>query len=374
MNKKIAFGTTLLDKGLLSSGIDGIGQYCQELLNQFSRQAGGINISPYSFGIDSSPSNARPLPAYPSYLAKSLLRINNQSAAKQYFDSVDLIHSTDQLIPIVNNKPLVVTVMDTIPLSHPQFIKARSRIIKPFLWKKLTQRADHIITISEFSKGQIIEFMDYPSEKITSIPLGVDERYFEKISNEVTEVALTKLKITKPFFLFIGSIQPRKNLQRLIEAHSLLPRNLAKEFPLVIAGKFAWDDADTLKTLEKGIQEDRCIWLNYVSDFEKRCLLQSTMGMAFTSLYEGFGLPILEGFASGTPVITSDYSSMPEVAGNAALLADPKNIDSIRDALISLIDDQSLVEKLKLNGAVQAKKFSWEKTTNETEKIYQAVL
>lgn len=374
MTKKIAFGTTLLDKGLLGSGIDGIGQYCQELLSQLSSQAQDIDISPYSFGIDSSPNKAKLLPAYPAYLAKSLLRINNQSAANQYFDSVDLIHSTDQLIPIVSKKPLVATVMDTIPLSHPQFIKTRSRIIKPFLWKRLTQRADHIITISEFSKAQIIEFMDYSPEKITSIPLGVDERYFEKISTEATGAALTKLKIAKPFFLFIGSIQPRKNLQRLIEAHSLLPRNLAKEFPLVIAGKFAWDDGDTLRALEKGIEESRCVWLNYVNDFEKRCLLQSTIGVVFTSLYEGFGLPILEGFASGAPVITSTSSSMPEVAGNAALLTDPQNIDSIRDALISLIDDQSLVKVLKLNGTAQAEKFSWKNTARETEKIYQALL
>lgn len=374
MTRKIAFGTTLLDKGLLGSGIDGIGQYCQELLDQFSSQAQDIDISPYSFGIDSSPNKARLLPDYPTYLAKSLLRINTQSAANKYFDSVDLIHSTDQLIPIVSNKPLVATVMDTIPLSHPQFIKTRSRILKPFLWKKLTQRADHIITISEFSKAQIIEFMDYSPEKITSIPLGVDERYFEKISIEAIGATLTNLKISKPFFLFIGSIQPRKNLQRLIEAHSLLPRNLAKAFPLVIAGKFAWDDGETLKALEKGIKESRCIWLNYVNDIEKRCLLQSTIGLIFTSLYEGFGLPILEGFASGAPVITSINSSMPEVSGNAALLVDPKNRGSIRDALISLIDDQSLAKKLKLNGAVQARKFSWKNTASETEKIYQQFL
>lgn len=374
MTKKIAFGTTLLDKGLLSSGIDGIGQYCQELLSRLSRQEQDITISNYSFGLDSSPNRAKLLSAYPSYLAKSLLHINNQSPTNQYFESVDLIHSTDQLIPIVSNKPLVATVMDTIPLSHPQFIKARSRIIKPFLWKKLTQRADHIITISEFSKSEIIQFMDFSPEKVTSIPLGVDERYFEKIAAEDIKKVLKNLKITQPFFLFIGSIQPRKNLQRLIEAHALLPRNLAKEFPLVIAGKFAWDDGDTLKTLTKGIREDRCIWLNYVNDFEKRCLLQSTIGMAFTSLYEGFGLPILEGFASGAPVLTSNCSSMPEIAENAALLTDPKNVDSIRNALVSLIDDQALVKQLKLSGITQAKKFSWDKTARETQKIYQTLL
>jgi alpha-1,3-rhamnosyl/mannosyltransferase len=212
--------------------------------------------------------------------------------------------------------------------------------------------------------------MNYSPEKITSIPLGVDQRYFEKISIEDTRVTLAKLKITQPFFLFIGSIQPRKNLQRLIESHSLLPRNLAKEFPLVIAGKFAWDNGDTLKTLKKGIQENRCIWLNYVDDFEKRCLLQGTIGMTFTSLYEGFGLPIIEAFASEAPVITSNCTSMPEVAGNAAILVDPNNQAEITDAMNIIIQSPPDIKKLQIDGLERAKMFNWEQVAKKTKAIY----
>lgn len=374
MTKKIAFGTTLLDKGLQGDGIDGIGQYCQELLTQFGDSQNELEICPYSFGIEESQSGAITLPPYSKYLARSLLKLNIHSKAREYFDKVDLIHCTDQLIPVVRNIPLVATVMDTIPLSHPQFIKAQSRFLKPLLWKKLTARANHIITISEFSKGEIINLMGYPEEKITSIPLGVDTRFFEPIAKEEITEILSKLKIDKPFFLFIGSIQPRKNLLRILEAHALLPHNLAVEFPIIIAGKLAWDDGKTLAAIKKSIQEKRCIWLNYVSDYEKRCLLQSTKGLVFASLYEGFGLPILEAYASQAPVIASSCTSMIEVSGNSAILVNPEISEDICNGLLSLINKPSITEKMRSQGLMHAKQFTWDRVTSETLKIYRSLL
>jgi len=371
---KIAFGTTLLDKGLSASGIDGIGHYCQELLKQYSNQDGNLLLSPYSFGVKKSFCGAHLLPNYLEYLAKSVLKLSGAQQAEKYFNSADIIHSTDQLIPIVSKKPLIATVMDVIPLSHPHFIKTKSRFIKPYLWKKLTQRANHIITISDFSKNEIVSSMGYPEENITSIPLGVDARYFERLPKEEVQKTLDALQIARPFFLCIGSIQPRKNLGRILRAHSSLPNNLAKEFPVVIAGKLAWDDGETLSEIQKGISEKRCIWVNYVSDLEKRCLLQTSMGMVFTSLYEGFGLPILEAFASQTPVLTSNCTSMPEVAGGSALLVDPLNIESIRDGLLELLNNQTKVQDLKMSGLQRAKLFTWDRVATDTQKVYQSLL
>jgi alpha-1,3-rhamnosyl/mannosyltransferase len=370
MSQTIAFGATLLDRGLLREGIDGIGQYCEALLNQFSKDPQRLKILPYSFGISRSLCNANLLPGYPSYLTKSLLGINLDTNTDHFFKNVDLIHCTDQLIPIVKNKPLIATVMDTIPLSHPQFIKAQSRFIKPFLWKKLTCRADHIITISEFSKQEIIHHMGFPEEKITSISLGVDERFFEKISNEEIQSALKKLKIDRSFFLFIGSIQPRKNLAKILLAHAALPNKIAIEFPLVIAGKLAWDDGRTASAIHQAIREKRCIWLNYVGDFEKRCLLQSTAGLVFASQYEGFGLPILEGFASRAPVITSNCTSMPEVAQDAAFLVDPNNQATITDAFAQILHASSLIDQLKDRGYKRAKLFNWANVAEKTKAVY----
>lgn len=371
---KVAFGSTLLDRGLAGSGIDGIGHYCQELLAEFSKKS-DLQAIPFSFGIEHANAGTKTLPSYTSHLAKGLLKLeSSNSETTQFFNNADIIHSTDQLIPIVTNKPLIATVMDTIPLSHPEFIRASSRYLKTALWKSLTKRADHIITISEFSKNEIANLMSYPKEKITSIPLGVDGRYFEMLSQEQIQRVLNKLTIDRSFFLFIGSIQPRKNLLRLLQAHASLPKNYAREFPLVIAGKIAWDNGETLKAIQAAIADKRCLWLNYVSDIEKRALLQATEGLIFTSLYEGFGLPILEAFASKAPVLASNCTSMPEVAGSSALLVDPLDIESIRDGLLTQLNNVATVQKLKISGFQRAKLFTWDRVAADTQKIYQSLL
>ena len=366
---KVAFGTTLLDRGLNNpnqDGIDGIGQYCQELLQQYQKVSNSLAIAPYSFGQAQTQCSATLLPSYPNHAIKGLSRIH----AEEFFKGVDLIHSTDQFIPIAN-KPLLATVMDVIPLSHPQFLKSKSRYLKSSLWKKLTQRADRIITISEFSKTEISKYLGFSENKIDVIPLGVDERFFRRVSEDEKQKALKALGITSPFFLFLGSIQPRKNLVRLLEAHAKLPRSLAQTYPLVIAGKLAWDDGKTLASIQQAVSEGRAMWLNYISEEQKLCLLQSAMGLAFVSLYEGFGLPITEAFASELPVITSNCTSMPEVTGNAAILVDPQNTEQITDALLRLIKDSSLVRTLKMEGLERAKLFSWEQNGKSTIAVYQ---
>lgn len=368
---KVAFGTTLLDRGLNNpkqDGIDGIGQYCQALLQQYQQIPSTPTITPYSFGQEQSKCGATLLPSYSSHVLGELSHISPEA----FFKDVDLIHSTDQFIPIVN-KPLLATVMDVIPLSHPQFLKSQSRYLKSFIWKKLTQRADRIITISEFSKTEITKHLGFSENQIDVIPLGVDKRYFQKVSDADKQAALKALGIATPFFLFLGSIQPRKNLVRLLEAHAKLPDPLARDYPLVIAGKLAWDDGKTLDAIHLAVAEGRAKWLNYISEDQKKCLLQSATGLAFVSLYEGFGLPITEAFASELPVITSNRTSMPEVAGDAAIVVDPQNPQEITAALEAIIQDSALVKQLKIAGLVRSRLFSWEENATKTASIYQAM-
>ena len=366
---KVAFGTTLLDRGLNNpkqDGIDGIGQYCQELLEQFPKLSNSPSITPYSFGQSQSQCGATLLPSYSKHVMGALSHIHTEV----FFKDVDLIHSTDQFIPITN-KPLLATVMDVIPLSHPQFLKSQSRYLKSFIWKKLTQRADRIITISEFSKIEIAKHLGFSENQIDVIPLGVDQRFFQKMTDIEKRTTLDFLGITTPFFLFLGSIQPRKNLVRLLEAHATLPRSLARQYPLIIAGKLAWDDRKTLAAIEQAISEGQAKWLNYISEDQKLCLLQSATGLAFVSLYEGFGLPIVEALASELPVITSNCTSMPEVIENAGILVDPENSQQITDALLSLIEDGALANSLKVLGKKRSQLFSWEENAKSTLSIYQ---
>lgn len=369
---KVAFGTTLLDRGLNNpkqDGIDGIGQYCQALLQQYQNISTPPKIAPYSFGKELSKCGATLLPSYSNHVLGELSHIHPEV----FFKGVDLIHSTDQFIPIAN-KPLLATVMDVIPLSHPQFLKSQSRYFKSFLWKKLTQRADRIITISEFSKTEIAKHLGFSENQIEVIPLGVDKRYFQKVSDTDKQATLKALGITKPFFLFLGSIQPRKNLVRLLEAHAKLPGSLALDYPLVIAGKLAWDDGRTVDAIHQAAAEGRVKWLNYISEDQKHCLLQSATGLTFVSLYEGFGLPITEAFASELPVITSNCTSMPEVAGETAIVVDPQNTQEITAALEALIKDTALIKQLKAAGLTRSHLFSWEENAKKTASIYQAMV
>lgn len=372
---KVAFGTTLLDRGLNNpkqDGIDGIGQYCHELLWQYSQSPDSPNILPYSFGQTHSLSGAHSLPSFSRYALGAFSHLANES----FFEHVDLIHSTDQFIPLVKKgaKPLLATVMDVIPLSHPQFLKSQSRYLKSFLWKKLAQRADRIITISEFSKEEITKYLGFNAELIDVIPLGVNQRYFGKMSKDQKNSTLKMLGINTSFFLSLGSIQPRKNLLTLLEAHARLPKNFSNEYPIVIAGKLAWDDGQILPAIKKAIAEGRALWLNYITEEQKLALLQSATALIFTSLYEGFGLPIVEAFASELPVVTSNCTSMPEVAGKAALIVDPHNSQQITDGLLNLIEDSNLVCELKAAGLERAKYFSWQSNAERTLSIYNSMV
>ena len=375
MVKKIAFGCTLLNRGMNNGGIDGIGHYCQELLHQLEKDVSAFDIQRYSFGESDSAHEISLYPKYPIHLMQGFLSLQTRSStAKNALQSADLIHSTDHLVPTGIKKPLLASIMDVIPLSHPQFIRSNLVMAKAALWKKLSKRADHIITISEFSKYEIAKQMEYPLDQITAIPLGIDQRYFDRIGKDEIDAVKKQYGIDRPFFLFIGSLQPRKNLVRILEAHQNLPGNLSTEFPIVVVGREFWDDGTIMKAIQKAVQEKRCIWLNYVSDFEKRCLLQSCIGMVFTSLYEGFGLPILEAFASQTTVLTSNCTSMPWVAGDSALLADPMDTESITSGMLNLLNNQTQMQDLKRSGLQRAKLFSWDQVATETQKVYQSLL
>ena len=372
MVKKIAFGCTLLNRGMNNGGIDGIGHYCQELIHQLEKDVSAFDIQRYSFGEPDSAHEISLYPKYPIHLMQGFLNLQTKSSTpKNVFQSADLIHSTDHLVPTGIKKPLLVSIMDVIPLSHPQFIRSNLVMAKAALWKKLSKRADHIITISEFSRHEIADQMEYPLEQITAIPLGIDKRYFDSIGKDEIDVVKNKYGINGPFFLFIGSLQPRKNLVRILEAHKNLPGNLSKEIPLVVVGREFWDDGSIKGALIQALNEKRCVWLNYISDWDKRCLLQSAQALCFASLYEGFGLPILEAFASGTPVITSNLSSMPEIAKNHAILVNPEDIADITRAMTSLALNEDERMKLSLGGLMHSKNYSWEETARKTSEIYR---
>lgn len=246
--------------------------------------------------------------------------------------------------------PVVATVMDAIPLVHPEWVSKRLRIFKNMAFRKMACSAQRIITISEYSKTDIVHYLEIPSERISVTHLGVNPAYSQPVAPDKRHAVLQRYGLEPGFFIFVGTIQPRKNVARIIEAHRMLPLQMQKARPLVIVGRYGWGSDELLPELLalKGRGCGR--WLDNVSDEELHVLLQSALALVYPSLYEGFGLPVLEGFAAGLPVISSNTTSIPEVAADAAILVNPERIEEIADAMQKLAEDDAWAAELAERG------------------------
>jgi glycosyltransferase involved in cell wall biosynthesis len=246
--------------------------------------------------------------------------------------------------------------------------------LKNVLWRKTTTWADHIVTISEFSKSEIAMHFKMNESRISVVPLGVDERFFNPLSKTEMTTALSGFKLPERYFLFIGTLQPRKNLIRVIEAHQSLPVSLRREFPLVIVGRLGWGCDDLLQLLQSFPETEPVYWLGGVDDLAKRALLQQATALIFVSLSEGFGLPVLEAFAASTPVIASNTTSLPEVTGDAALLVDPLRTDEIANAMEKIACSTTFAEQIIAKGLIRSRSFTWDLCAEKTRAIYRQMI
>ena len=260
--------------------------------------------------------------------------------------------------PIFSGCRYVVTVHDLIPLRFPRRFSPLTNYNRYFL-PLVLQQAEHIICDSESTAKDVVEFFDIPDNKVTPVLLAYDENNFRFLGLQ-----------TRNYFLYIGRHDPYKNISSLIKAFAGLPNY--REYELWIGGTPDKRFTPTLKVLaeELGIS-DRVKFLEYVSYTELPRIINQAIALVFPSLWEGFGFPVLEAMACGTPVISSHLSSMPEVAGNAAILIDAYNIGEITAAMQNIIEDEKLRSQLRAAGLARAKLFSWEKTGEATAAILQ---
>lgn len=260
--------------------------------------------------------------------------------------------------PINTNCRYVIMVHDLIPLRFPRTFSPLTNYFRYYL-PQVLNRAEHIICNSRSTAKDIAEFFAIPANKITPIPLGYNRDRYQFLN-------LPKTNNTPPYFLYIGRPDPYKNLKRTIEALARCDR----ETELWLAGATDPRYTPKLQTLatELGIQT-RIKFLGYVSEKQLPIIISNAIALVFPSLWEGFGLPVLEAMAMGTPVITSNLSSLPEVAGDAGILVDPENTAAIAAAMINLSKDSQLRSKLSQLSIQQANQFSWEKTGLATAEI-----
>ncbi len=271
----------------------------------------------------------------------------------------------------------ICTIFDLSFLHFPEMFNKKD-LWQLKAWTKFSaENADHIITISNFSKKDVIEQYGVQKEKISMIYPGYNKDNFQyQISNIKTAEVKKKYKIGDSYIIYIGTVQPRKNLVRLIEAYAKIEEDLQ----LVIVGKITgqdregWKFEEILDAPKKLGIEGRVKFLGFVATDELKHLLSGSLAFVLPSLWEGFGIPVLEAMASGVPVIVSNVSSLPEVVGSAGLLIDPYSVDQIEQAIRTIVSDKKLQQTYSKAGLLQAKKFSWEKTTREVLKVFSKLV
>jgi len=285
-------------------------------------------------------------------------------------NSFDLFHGTNYEIPFWSRRPTVVTIHDLSLMLltgvHTKELMWRGRWRQPGMAK----RASRIITPSNSIKKELCEAFDIPRDKVAVTPEAPRPVFKRREDPEL----LRRLEIEGDFILFVGTIEPRKNLRRLVKAFDQMLRNTSLSPKLVIAGGKGWMMDDFVSFIEEKGVADRVCLTGYLQD-EDLCTLYSTCtAFIYPSLYEGFGLPPLEAMACGAPVITSRTPALMETVGNAARLVDPKDIGDIAQAMTEMLSDQKTREHYAELGKVHVKQFSWEQTALKTLDVYREVL
>ncbi|HSV44948.1 MAG TPA: glycosyltransferase family 1 protein [Ramlibacter sp.] len=375
---RVGLGVSVLARGLQSGGVDGIGIYTRELMKRLATRP-GLELLPVSWGHPLPPAEDAGraalreggfmLPATVSALTGLDFPCSSRFAGR-----MDLMHATDHLIPRLGKLPVVATIHDAIPLAHPEWLRSRLGRVKSALWRRSALWADHVITVSEFSRREIQRHFGVPAERITTIAQGVDARWFAPMDVEAIAAARARLGLPERFFLCVGTLQPRKNIERAIAAWHSLPAPVRAGTGLVIVGRAGWKCESLVQDLRSGRHGPSVRWLERIADADLLAVVKAATVLLATSLYEGFGLPVLEAFAAGTPVIASKTTSLPEVAGDAALLVDPLDVAAMAGAMERLAGDEALRGDLARRGLARSADYSWDRTAAATFEVYQQVL
>jgi glycosyltransferase involved in cell wall biosynthesis len=289
---------------------------------------------------------------------------------------IDVFHGLDHIgVPLFGKVGrYVATIHDMIPLLWPQWVTRKHRVVVTAAYHRLRQQADVVIAPSEATKADIVRYLRIDPQRIAVIPWGCDERFQPTGDRERFAAVRQRYRLPARYLLFVGTLEPRKNLTTLLHAYAVLRAEGRDEgLKLVVAGRTGWlyaDIFDTVKTLD--LDKD-VIFTGFVDDEDIPDLYRGAQLFVFPSLYEGFGLPILEAMASGVAVVTSDTASMPEVAGDAALLVDPHDPKAMAEGIARVLTEERLREVLTQKGLARARCFTWDSVAQKTLELYAAL-
>lgn len=273
----------------------------------------------------------------------------------------DVMVSVDGFLSLLSGCKQIPVIYDINFEHKPKDLKLRNRIYYRFFFQKFARKAKRIATISEYSKTDIAEYYKINPERIDNVSCGINSNFLPLQEKEITEVR-NKWSGGKSYFFFVGSMHPRKNIKRLIDAFNLFKHKTGSDFKLILAGSILWSKTEIENSYSNSPYRQDIIFTGRLSDEDLQKMLGAAYALSFVPIFEGFGLPIVEAFQSGVPVMSSNVTSMPEVAGDAALMVDPFNVEDIAAGMEKLSASNELRNHLIAKGHIQKQLFSWSRT------------
>lgn len=346
----------------LIRGLLGLGQAQRFRLYTNRRPPAGL------FWAGAAPANAE-LAVIPFPRLWTHLRLSAEMAARP----PDVLFVPAHVLPLVHPRRSVVTVHDLGYLAYPEAHRPADRRYLDWSTRWNARQATAVLADSAATRADLVRAYGVAPDKIRVVYLGRDESLAPVRDPAALAAVRARYGLGERYLLYVGTLQPRKNLARAIDAYARLAGTAAcAGIQLVLAGKHGWLYDDLAARVERLALHGRVLFPGYIEDADLPAVLSGALGFVFPSLYEGFGIPVLEAGACGVPVITSNTSSLPEVAGDAALLVDPHDVDAIADAMHRLVSDPALRAELARRGLENVQRFSWEKCARETLAVLEA--
>src|SRR5665213_245485 len=286
--------------------------------------------------------------------------------------SCDVFHASNLVRSLPRNaKAITATLHDLTTWTMPEMHTRGNIAADQAFAETILRKAHRLIAVSEHTRQDAIKVLRIPNDRIDVIHHGVPRNYFEATPQEAEAVA-RKHQLERPYILFCATIEPRKNLETLLDAYTLLAPSLKETFDLVVAGMAGWASHATVERLKSSAKGLR--YLGYVAEGDLPGLTRGATVFVYPSLYEGFGLPLAQAMAAGVPAITSAVSSMPEIAGDAAVLIDPKSPEELRAAITRLLLSPSERESLAAKARRQAERYRWEACASKSWAFFERAL
>ncbi|WP_179401939.1 glycosyltransferase family 4 protein [Burkholderia guangdongensis] len=284
------------------------------------------------------------------------------------------VYHEPNFIPFRFRGPTVITVHDVSWVHHPEYHPAARLALLRANFPDAVRRADRIVVVSDFVRSELEACMPDAAPKIRVVHNGVSPVFAPRLPADTNRV-LARYDLTHGnYFAAIGTLEPRKNLLTALAAHALLPKPMRMRVPLVLVGVEGWLTDALHAALEPSLRDGTVRKLGYVPDRDMPLVTAGALAIVYPSIYEGFGLPLIEGMAAGVPVLCSSAAALREVAGDAALVRDPADVDGFADAMRALIDDDALRARLIAAGTARARRFGWSRTADETLAVYREIL